>query len=197
MNEQIIVTPVQEHLPKYRYQCWSFEIITEAWLCGPAEKDQDGNDFAGAFPAGFLKRVKDALYHYYPNNPKDILHVCSGRVPKNEGMRLDIDPKYNPDFLCNAEEMTMIEDNRFKFEISDTPYNTEAALKYYNKPMLNRAKVLKEMARTTVPDGLIGILDQVMPVSPPRNLKRVGMIGVTSVPNLDMRIFTILKKDLE
>jgi len=112
-------------------------------------------------------------------------------------MRLDVDPKYSPDYLCNAEKMIMIPDNTFKMTHSDTPYNTDAASKYYGKAMLDRSKVLREMNRITKVGGLIAILDQITTVSPPRNLKVVARIGITSVPNLDMRFLTVLKKERE
>lgn len=194
-------------LPKYIFQCGEHNIIADIFLCGPALNPRHPTEIdpstgqkkvllRGCFPAGLLNKTKKALYNYYPTNPKDILHVCSGSVDKKEGLRLDIDPQFSPDYLCNAEDMQPVEDNSFQLSFSDTPYNIDASDKYYGKAMINRSKVLKEMARVTKPNGLILILDQIMPVSPPKIIKRIGMIGVTSVPNLDMRILTILKKGI-
>lgn len=179
----------------YYYQNKGFNIIADVWLCGSAEKDENGKKFPGAYPAGFLKRLKSAFGDFYPKNPVDILHVCSGRIPCKEGMRLDIDNQYNPDFLCSAENMSLIKDEEFFWVQSDTPYNKEASSKYYDKPMVNRSKVVKEMTRVCKVGGFVAMLDQISPNNVPRCLKRFALIGVTSIPNQDMRIFSVFHKE--
>lgn len=186
-------------VPGYRFHSNTFKIIADCWLCGPPGKGPNGEKFDGAFPAGFLNHVKDCFREVFPIDIRSLLHVCSGRVPPGEGLRLDIDPKYSPDYLCNAEDFILkngskVPTEEFSFVISDTPYNIDAANKYYKKPMLKRSLVLRQMARVCTIGGFIGVLDQIMPVSPPKCLQVVARIGVTSVPNLDMRIFTVLKK---
>jgi len=133
---------------EYHHQNKEFKIIADVWLCGSAENDEEGQKFAGAYPAGFMKRLKSAFRDFYPKNRKDILHVCSGRISSGEGLRLDIDDQYEPDYLCDAEDMSdEIEDEEFQWVQSDTAYNKEASSKYYGKPMVNRSKVIKEMTR--------------------------------------------------
>lgn len=197
MSEEKI--PGKELIPKYIFHCDQFKIISDMWLCGSAEKDFNGVKFAGAFPAGFLNHIKECFKEYYPTDPKLILHVCSGRIPPTEGMRLDVNSKYSPDYLCNAENFILkdgskVPEENFDFVISDTPYNDDAASKYYNSVMVKRPKVLQQMARVCKIGGLIGVLDEVMPASPPRCLQNVARIGVTSVPNLTIRAFTVFKK---
>lgn len=180
---------------QYYHQNKDFNIIADVWLCGSAEKDDEGNKFPGAYPAGFMKRLKSAFRCFYPTNINDILHVCSGRISCSEGMRLDIDEQYEPDFLCNAENMSDVEDEQFFWVQSDTPYNKEASSKYYGKSMVNRSKVIKEMTRVCKVGGFVSMLDQISPNNVPRCLKRVALIGVTSIPNQDMRIFTVFHKE--
>ncbi len=189
----------EAYLPKYNFQKDLFNIVADVWLCSSAENDSNGKKFAGAYPKGFLKRMKSSFEDYYPKDRKLILHVCSGRIAESEGIRLDISNDYKPDYLCNAEDMRLangklVPSEKFQWVISDTPYNQDASKKYYKKPMLNRSLVLRQMNRVCKVGGFIGILDQIMAVSPPKNLKRVAMVGVTSVPNLDFRVFTVLKK---
>ncbi len=186
--------PVQTVLKGYNYQCNKFKIVGDIWFCSSAEKDSNGKKFSGAYPAGFMKRVKLAFKDYYPKDKEDKLQVCSGRIPSCEGMRLDIDPKYKPDFLCNAEDMKPVKSNRFKWVMSDTPYNERASEKYYGKPLLNRSKMLKEMTRVCKVGGFVSLLDQITPNNAPRNLKRIAIIGVTSIPNQDLRVFTLYRK---
>ncbi|MCK4849297.1 MAG: hypothetical protein KAT16_09740, partial [Candidatus Heimdallarchaeota archaeon] len=191
--------PGKDLIPKYNFHSNTFKIIADCWLCGPPGKDLNGKKFDGAFPGGFLQHIKECFREYYPVDRRFILHVCSGRTPPGEGMRLDIDPKYSPDYLCNAEDFILkdgskVPTEKFDFVISDTPYNEDAAKKYYSKKMLKRSKVLQQMARVCTIGGFIGVLDQTLPVIPPKCLQVVARIGVTSVPNLDMRIFTVMKK---
>lgn len=181
---------------EYHHQNKEFKIIADVWLCGSAENDEEGQKFAGAYPAGFMKRLKSAFRDFYPKNRKDILHVCSGRISSGEGLRLDIDDQYEPDYLCDAEDMSdEIEDEEFQWVQSDTAYNKEASSKYYGKPMVNRSKVIKEMTRVCKVGGFVSMLDQISPNNVPRCLKRIALIGVTSIPNQDMRIFTVFHKE--
>ena len=179
---------------EYRHQNKEFKIIADVWLCGSALNDSDGNKFSGAYPAGFLKRFKSAFQDFLPKDNMDILHVCAGRLPSEEGTRLDSSEKYNPDILSNAEDMSQINDETFSWVIADPPYNEEASQKYYGVPLLNKPKMIREMARVCKTKGFIALLDQYSPNSFTRCLKRIALIGVTSVPNTDMRIFTVWQK---
>lgn len=178
----------------YNYQNTEFNIIADMFFCGSSEKDSEGKKFSGAYPAGFLKRVKSAFSEVYPKDTNEILHVCSGRINPSEGMRLDINPQYNPDFLDNAETMDSIHNERFSWVQSDTPYNGRASEKYYGRPLLNRAKCIRAMTRVCKIGGYVSLLDQISPNSVPRNLKRIAIIGVTSVPNQDLRVFSVFQK---
>lgn len=164
------------------------------WLCGPPQKDQYGVKFAGAYPAGFLANLKDCFKWIYPKDTADILHVCSGRIPAWEGDRLDIDPEYHPDYLCDAQDMFMIEDESYQWVMSDTPYNTDAASKYYGKPMLNKSKVFREMSRVCKVGGFVAVLDQDIVTGASRNMKRIALIGVTVNPTKQIRAFNVYKK---
>lgn len=190
----MITLSIVTNFKKYNFQNKEFNIIADVWLCGSAEKDNGGNKFSGSYPAGFLKRFKSAFKDYLPNSNTDILHVCAGRLPREEGIRLDISEKYNPDILSNAEDMQQVSDESFPWVIADPPYNEEASQKYYNAPLLSKVKMIREMARVCKQGGYIALLDQYSPNSVSRCLKRIALIGVTSVPNTDMRIFTVWKK---
>ncbi len=190
-------------LQKYNYQNQKYKIIADCWLNGPAERDYNNQKFDGAYPSGFLKNWKNSFADYIPNDKKKIIHVCAGRIDKSEGVTLDIDPKYDPDYLCNAETMRFgslmegeqeVPSNTFEWALADPPYNVEASEKYYNKKLLSKSKMIKQMARIVKVGGFVGILDQTMPQGKPSCLKCVARIGVTSVPNLDMRVFTVFQK---
>jgi len=194
-----------DKLDKYTFLNTKYKIIADTWLCGSAQNVSVGNGrkFEGAYPAGFLKNWKEAFANYIPEDKSLILHVCSGRVPNDEGKRLDIDPTFDPDYLCNAETFRygslmegeqQVPPEKFIWAIADPPYNEDAAIKYYSRKLLKKNLMIKQMTRVVKIGGFVGILDQTMPQSPPRNLKCVARIGITSVPNLDMRIFTVFRK---
>ena len=176
---------------EYHHQNKEFKIIADVWLCGSALNDSDGNKFSGAYPAGFLKRFKSAFKDFLPKSNYDILHICAGRLPKEEGTTLDIDDKYDPDILSDAEDMSQLNDESFPWVIADPPYNENASQKYYGRPLLKKSQMIREMTRVCKVNGFIALLDQYSPNSFPRCLKRIALIGVTSVPNTDMRIFTV------
>jgi len=179
---------------QYHHQNKEFKIIADVWLCGSAESDSEGNKFSGAYPAGFLKRFKSSFRDFIPTDPLKMLHVCAGRLPPSEGMRLDVDDEYEPDFLNDAENMEDIDDERFTWVIADPPYNEDASKKYYKRPLLKKSQMIREMTRVCKVNGFIALLDQYSPNSFPRCLKRIALVGVTSVPNTDMRIFTVWQK---
>jgi hypothetical protein len=208
LDSRVIIDTERMILPDYKFQCFQFNVITDVWLCGPAQNPRgDKIDpktgkkevlLRGAYPAGFLTRMKSAFYYFLKNCTRDdILIVCSGSVPRSEGMRLDHSDQFNPDFLCDAQDMKMIKDNTFKFTTSDTPYNEKRADTYYDTELLNKNKVLKEMIRVTKVGGLISVLDESFPQNQPKNVTNVARIAVTSVPNLTFRAFSVFRKDKE
>lgn len=181
-------------LPNYNYQNKEFNIIADIWLCSSQEKNKiNEKEFSGAYPAGFLKRLKSAFGKHYPTNTNNILHVCAGRIDPSEGWRLDVSEDFDPDTLGNAEDMGELKDESFEWVMADPPYNQEASKKYYGMPLLNKSKMMKEMTRVCKKGGFVALLDQTTRQAP-KALKRVALIGVTSVPNTDMRIFTVWRK---
>jgi len=167
------------------------------WFCGPPEKDSNKNKFDGAYPSGFMKNVKQGFHKYYPKNTDDILHVCAGRIPASEGIRLDVDECYDPDYVGNCEIMTVQYPeliNRFSWVQADPPYNKQASEKYYNKPMLNKGLLLKQMSLCVKIGGIVAMLDQDIITNAPRNLKRMAIIGVTVNPNKQIRAFNVYQR---
>ena len=209
-------------LKNYRIQCASNNIVTDSWLCGPAQniivepddpmvqKAKDCGQvitpygktdklciFRGAFPAGFWNNFKMAFRDYMPEFKHEILHVCAGSLPKTEGLTLDVSPLFDPTYLCDAEKITEIYPvlkEKFKLVISDTPYNKDAANKYWNKEMISRGKVLKQMNLCCKVGGLIAVFDESFPHNP-TNLKCVARISISSVPNLTFRALTVFLKE--
>lgn len=179
-------------------------MIFDFFACGPAmnPKNKKGDIvLKGAYPAGFLKRLKSAMSNYWPHDKKDILHVCAGSVDKREGLRLDVENTFKPDIQCNAEKFSRVflkKYNKVRVSIADPPYNHETAIGYYKQEnKLNIIKMLREMTAVTKVGGFIILLDQTSPSIGAHidGLQRIALIGVTSVPNQDCRLCTIWQKN--
>ena len=189
----------------YEYQNITYPsgFIFDFWSCSSQTKYKDHPDFTGAYPAGFLKRWMNAFWETIPHfqdlyRKSQVLHVCAGGVDKKYGVTQDISDRFNPDLLCNAEEITDVFPSlkeRFPWILGDPPYNPKAAMERYNVPLLKKSKMLQQMERCCKPGGYIGILDQTTQNWKPKNLKKVAMIAVTSIPNLDARLFTVYRKE--
>lgn len=178
-------------------------MIFDFFACGHAAnpKNKKGESvLLGAYPHGFLKRLKTAMGMAWPDKKKQILHVCSGSVDKKEGLRLDSSEQFKPDILANAENFShqfLKKYKHVKLSIADPPYNDETAKGYYKqKNKLNIIKMLRQMVEVTELHGFIILLDQTSPSigRHVQGLKRVALIGVTSVPNQDCRLCTVWQK---
>ena len=93
--------------------------------------------------------------------------------------------------------MVLLDVGHVKVTIADPPYNKARARDYYKQEgKLNIIKMLKEMTKVTEVGGFVILLDQTSPAVGPHipNLKRVALIGVTSVPNQDCRLCTVWRK---
>lgn len=187
----------------YQNQLYKSGMIFDFWACGPAQNPKNDNGeviFRGAYPAGFLDRLKAALYVHYPEKRTDVLHVCAGSVPKCEGLRVDNSKQFKPDILADAEDFAdefLKKHHMVKISISDPPYNKNRAVTYYKqKDKLSVINMIKQMTRVTEDNGFIVLLDQTSPNTGPHipELKRIALVGVTSVPNTDCRLCTIWRK---
>lgn len=187
-----LITIIEEL--KYVFQNQDFNIIADMWFCGPPEKNSNKEKFPGAYPTGFRRHVIEGFAQVYPGRREDILFVCSGRIPQSLGITLDINPECNPEFVGDAQNMDMFEDESFSWVESDTPYNKKIAKEFYDIPMLDKSKVMKEMVRVTKVGGFVAVFDESIVTAAPRILKRVAIIGVTVNPNKQIRAFTVYRK---
>ena len=182
-------------------------MIFDFWACGPAQnpKSKSGEVILrGAFPAGFLGRLKASLAVYWPSRWYQIMHVCAGSINPKEGIRIDKSDLFKPNILSDAENFAEKYYNRYKNPvkicIADPPYNDGKAKDYYKQnEKLNIIRMLKQMYAVTAPSGFIVLLDQTSPSTGQHipGMKKVALIGVTSVPNVDVRLCTIWRKALK
>ena len=93
---------------------------------GAWARTKDEKHYNGAFPAGFLRWLKNMNWHY-----GKVCHLCSGTVEDKGSIRVDINPNVRPDIIANATD-TGIPDETFDVTIIDPPYSKELAKNLYD-----------------------------------------------------------------
>lgn len=157
---------------------------TAVWIMGNNYK---GSGYYGAYPPAYVPRI----YSMFPE-PERILHLFSGSLTKEgvahpctEVFRLDLNPKYQPDFVQDAEAMAL-PDNCFDLILADPPYSEEDA-KRYGRPLCDRNRVLAECHRILSKDGYLVWLDQSQPMYSKTYWQWVGVISVLRSTNHRVR----------
>jgi len=122
--------------------------IESWWLPRPSK-----SKYKGSFPLHFESK----LFKLYPS--QNILQPFGGESPY--GIRCDIRPEVNPDYVCDAHELPF-EDNIFDFVLLDPPYNDKYALELYGTGKLHKKKYVSEAIRVCKQGGYIAHYDIVL-----------------------------------
>lgn len=160
--------------------------IDGVWMLGNNYK---GSGYYGAYPPGYLRRI-EALF---PDVSRArVLHPFAGSLRDVHGVRVDINPKNAPDVVANAEALPFPA-GAFDLALADPPYSAEDA-KRYGTPMVNRRKVLTELARVVRPGGFVVWLDTVWPMFAKRDWHCFGQIGVVRSTNHRVRLVSLFRR---
>ncbi len=164
------------------------------WFMGNDYRVKSG--YYGAYPAGYLKRIK-AMFPaaYY------VLHVFAGKVEMGLWpfeQSVDINPDLKPTYVVSAEEMTEREilPGVWDLVLADPPYTAEDAKKYGTK-MPNRRKVLKQCALAVRPGGHVVWLDTVWPQFSKKDLTLEGTVSMWRCTNHRIRGVSIFRRPLK
>jgi hypothetical protein len=141
----------------------------------------------GAYPANYLEFI-DNVFGPEPNT----IEVCSGSV--KDCFTVDINPDVRPSILGDGQELGGIKDNTFSRWRCDPPYNEDTARKMYNCELPSLSKLLSAGARVVKPNSLMFLLCSQNREICPSNLKRIGFIYISVVPNNETRILNIYVK---
>lgn len=136
------------------------EIMTvprELWyLPRPRRKDK----YKGGFPAHFEKKLFE-LYGW----PANILQPFGGMA--EYGIRVDINPDVNPDYIGDAHKLDMFDDSTFDFVLCDPPYSTDLSGRLYNTGGIRWGDYTKAAVRVCKVGGYVGLYHWVMQPRPP------------------------------
>jgi hypothetical protein len=147
----------------------------------------------GAYPTDYLSLI-DSIFGSEPNT----IEVCSRTVKGlNQGgnvFTVDLNADFKPDLVADAQDLTQISSNKYSRWRADPPYNGNTASKMYNTELSNVNKLLKEGSRVVKEGSLLFLLYSSHTPSRIADLKRIGYLTISVVPNRETRILNIYLK---
>jgi hypothetical protein len=149
----------------------------------------------GVFPdgGGYPIRFLDNAYEWLgATNPDLVLHLCSGSMLR--GVRVDIRPEMEPDFVCDARQ-TPFDDESWDWIMIDPPYSEEYARNLYGteKNYPKPGQLMREASRLLKPGGMVGFLHFQVPMIR-KPLKLIEVRGITTGLGYAIRAFSIATK---
>jgi len=124
---------------------------------------------------------------------REILHVCSGSLPRGEGIRVDVRPEARPDILADGRHLPLAGGSVMAVLI-DPPYSAHYARELYGVEYPRPSHLLREAARVVRPGGRIGIVHYITP-KPVRGTTFVRAFGLSTGFDMPMRALTFFERD--
>lgn len=144
----------------------------------------------GSYPYRYLEMI-DAVF----GKAVHTFEACSGNVKSDiNTTTADIRFGDNVDMVVDCQNLDTMIINSFDRWRCDPPYNAEAAKKMWNCELPDNMKLLKAGSRIVRPGGLLFLLLSQNYQWRPKELKRVGCILMTIVPNNEIRACNIYLK---
>lgn len=160
--------------------CMLFEDLT------PAEQP---TGVFGMYPASLIPK----LLPWLNCKRREVLHVCSGGLPRGEGIRVDLRAGALPDVLADGRDLPF-RDGCISAALIDPPYSEHYARELYGVDYPLPSHLLREAARVVVPGGRIGFVHYLVP-SPPPACHHVKTFGLSMGFGYPMRAVTIYQKE--
>lgn len=145
----------------------------------------------GQFPRGLIPK----LLPWLQASRTEIVHVCSGCLPRGEGIRVDIDPEAQPDVIADGRKLPFA-DGSVAALLIDPPYSPHYARELYGCEYPRPAHLLREAVRVVRPGGRIGFVHYITP-KPPAGASFVRAFGLSTGFDMPVRAVTIYERDRE
>lgn len=171
------------------YQLLDEIAETEAEIDGRRDFGAEPAAVYGQYPRAFIARILPWL-----NCARhEILHVCSGSLPRGEGIRVDIRPEAQPDILADGRALPLPDGSQAAVLI-DPPYSPHYAAKLYGIEYPRPSHLLVEATRVVRPGGRVCIVHYITPKPPPR-CRFVKAFGLSTGFDMPIRAVSIYERE--
>lgn len=153
------------------------------------DDDDEPQPIYGQYPRGLIGKLLASL----GCARHEILHVCSGALPRGEGIRVDIRPAARPDILADGR-LLPLRSGSVAAVMIDPPYCEEYAESLYGVEYPRPKALLTEAARVVRPGGRIAFVHYIVPRAV-AGTRRVWIRGMSTGENMPMRAVTLFERD--
>ena len=146
----------------------------------------------GAYPPTYVERVMSMFPDVYASRT---LHAFSGSLPAGPYVRCDsvAYAENVAEIVGDICEIAKLARYRFSLILADPPYSAEDA-KHYGTKMINRRRVLSELAKVVDPGGHLAWLDTQWPMHRKDEWLTVGRIFLIRSTNHRFRGLTLFER---
>jgi SAM-dependent methyltransferase len=142
----------------------------------------------GMYPAAFIPKILPWLRC----DRSRVVHVCSGALPKGEGIRVDIRPEAKPDIVADGRHLPFA-DGEVDAVLLDPPYTEHYAKELYGTSYPRPAHLLKEAARVVRHGGRFALVHYLV-ANPPEGSRFVRCFGLSMGFGYPMRAVTLYER---
>lgn len=143
----------------------------------------------GQYPSSFIGKILPWLNC----QRNQIVHVCSGCLPRGEGIRVDIRPEAKPDILADGRALPFA-DGSIAAVLADPPYHPHYARELYGVEYPRPSHLLREAARVVRPGGRIGFVHYITPKAP-AGTTFIKAFGLSTGFDMPVRAVCIYERD--
>lgn len=153
------------------------------------EHDELPEAVFGQFPRSLIRK----LLPWLACERREVLHVCSGSLPRGEGIRVDVRREARPDVLADGRQLPFA-DGSIAGVLIDPPYTRQYARDLYGVDYPRPSHLLAEASRVVRPCGRIGFVHYLVPMPPP-GCQHVKTIGLSTGMGVHMRAVTFFERE--